>query len=150
MLLTFKWLSVGYVQKMLKVRESWLYTHVLIFITCTHDIYLNKIRKTTHPNKSLCHDFFHPRPINLSQRASPAAFTAMTRCAMAHQTPRPLTRCCDAQTKVLSADTETAQDMARQKPLMLLEEKMVSPDLVFLQMHASFTFKGCYKEKAAS
>lgn len=64
------------------------------------------------------------RPINLSQRASPAAFTVMTRCVMAHQTPRPRTRCCDALTKVLSADTAMAQDMARQRPLTQLEEKM--------------------------
>lgn len=64
------------------------------------------------------------RPINLSQRASPAAYTVTTRCVMAHQTPHPLTRCCGAQTKVLSADMETAQDMASQKPLTQLEEKM--------------------------
>lgn len=61
------------------------------------------------------------RPINLNQRASPAAFTVTTRCAMAHQTPHPLTRCCDGQTKVLSADMETVQGMARQKPLTQLE-----------------------------
>lgn len=61
---------------------------------------------------------------------------------MAHQTPHPLTRCCDAQTKVLSADTEILEDMARQKPLMQLEEKMVSLYVVVLHMHASFILKG--------
>lgn len=74
--------------------------------------------------------FIQSRPINLSQRASPAAFTVTTRCVMAHQTPRHRTKCCDALMKVLSADTETAQDMARQRPLTQLEEKMVSADLV--------------------
>lgn len=64
------------------------------------------------------------RPINLNQRASPAAFTVTTRCVMAHRTPRPLTRCCDALTKVLSADMETVLGMARQRPLTQLEEKM--------------------------
>lgn len=66
------------------------------------------------------------RPINVSQRASPAAFTVTTRCAMAHQTPHLLTRCSDAQMKVLLADMEMALGMARQKPLTQLEEKMVS------------------------
>lgn len=78
--------------------------------------------------------FIQSRPINLNQRASPAAFTAMTRCVTAHQTPRPLSRCCDAQTKVLSADMETAPGTARQKPLRQLEEKMVRSDLFILQM----------------
>lgn len=64
------------------------------------------------------------RPINLSQRASPAAFTVTKRCVMARRIPHPLTRCCDAQTKVLSADMQTAQDMARQRPPTQLEEKM--------------------------
>lgn len=75
--------------------------------------------------------FIQSRPINISQRANLAAFTVTTRCVMAHQTPHLLTRCSDAQTKVLSADTEMALDMARQKPLTQLEEKTVSPELVF-------------------
>lgn len=70
--------------------------------------------------------FIQSRPINVSQRASPAAFTVTTRCAMAHQTPHLLTRCSDAQMKVLLADMEMALGMARQKPLTQLEEKMVS------------------------
>lgn len=64
------------------------------------------------------------RPINLNQRASPAAFTVMKRCVMAPQTQHPLTRCCDAQMKVLSADMETELDTARQKPLTPSEVKM--------------------------
>lgn len=70
------------------------------------------------------------RPINISQRVSLATFTAMIRCEMVQQTPHLLTRCSDAQTKVLATDTETALDMARLKSLMPLEEKMVSWDQV--------------------
>lgn len=96
--------------------------------------------------------FIQSRPINLSQRASPAAFTVTKRCAMAHQTPHPLTRCCGAQTKVLSVDTETARDIPRQKPLTLLEGKMVSCDVVVLAVDAilCLILNGCYKENAAS
>lgn len=64
------------------------------------------------------------RPINLSQRASPAAFIVTTRCVMAHRIPHPLTSCCDDQMKVLSADMETAQAMERQKLPTHSEEKM--------------------------
>lgn len=70
------------------------------------------------------------RPINISQRASLATSTAMTRCEMVQQSPHLLTRCSDAPTKVLATDMETALDMARLKSLTPLEEKMVRWDQV--------------------
>lgn len=63
------------------------------------------------------------RPTNLSQRASPAAFTVMTRCVMAHQILHPHTRCCGDQMKVQSADMATTQAMPRLKAPLQLEEK---------------------------
>lgn len=99
-------------------------------------IYFYSTNSTGAHAKSMLMFFFQTRPINLSQRASPAPCTVMTRCAMAHQIPRLLTRCCDARMKVLSADMETAQDMASLKPLTQLEVKMVSPGLVPLLMRA--------------
>lgn len=81
--------------------------------------------------------FVLSRPINLSQRASPATFTVMTRCAMARQIPHRRIRCCDAQMKVLSAEVATAQGRARQKPLMLPEEKMVSWEMVVIGICAN-------------
>lgn len=70
--------------------------------------------------------FYFSRPINLSQRARPAAFTVMTKCVMAHQSPRPLIRCCGGQMKVPSANREMAQGTARPKSPTLFELKTVS------------------------
>lgn len=49
----------------------------------------------------------------------------MTRCEMVQQTPHLLTRCSDAQMKVLATDMETALDMESLKSLTPSEEKMV-------------------------
>lgn len=64
------------------------------------------------------------RHINLNLRASPAAFTATRRHAMAHQTPHLRTRCYAGQTTALSADMGTTQPITRPKFLMQLEERM--------------------------
>lgn len=97
-------------------------------------IYKYSTNSTGAHAKSMVMFFFQSRPISLSQRASPAPCTVMTRCAMAHQIPHPLTRCCGARMKVLSADMGTAQGMGSLKPLTQLEEKMVSPCLAPLRV----------------
>lgn len=133
--------------------------HTFKEVSTTHYIfqksssrYENDTSVSKSPTSFFLQCFIQSRPINLSQRASPAAFTVTKRCAMAHQTPHPLTRCCGAQTKVLSVDTETARDIPRQKPLTLLEGKMVSCDVVVLAVDAilCLILNGCYKENAAS
>lgn len=64
---------------------------------------------------------------------------------MGRQILCPLTRCSDAQMKVLSADTGKARDMARRNPLTASEGKTVS--LVALHMHAiaRLISGGCYE-----
>lgn len=86
---------------------------------------------------TLCDSPF--RPINISQRVSPAASTATTSSAMAHRTLHHLTRCSGGQMKVPSADTLMGPDMAKRNLLKPLEEKMVRRRLCLLNL-----FRNCY------
>lgn len=72
------------------------------------------------------------RPINPSQRVSPVACTAMTRCGTAYRIPSLLIRYCDGRMKVPLVDMATMPDIARPESPTVFEERMVSLDEVIL------------------
>lgn len=90
---------------------------------------------------TLCDSPF--RPINISQRVSPVACTAMTSSATAQRTPHHPTRCSGGQRKVPSADTLMGADTAKRNLLKPSEGKMVRQSLWLLN-----TFTDCHINKS--